>query len=264
MDSEDRVSEQPVPVVVLDDVGKIFTDSHGGLTVLERVRLTVYAGEFMSLVGPSGCGKSTLLRIIADLIPPDTGRVRVKGKTPAEARHDRDYGIVFQSPTLYDWRTVRANVELPLEVMDYPADERRRLSDEMIELVGLAEFRDSYPRQLSGGMQQRVAIARALAFRPSILLMDEPFAALDEITREHLNAELLRIWSQTQVTLLFVTHNIADAVFLSDRVAVMTPRPGRVASVVPIDLPWPRTDATRQTPRYLDLCGEVRSWLRES
>jgi NitT/TauT family transport system ATP-binding protein len=251
------------PVIVLDDVSKTFTDSHGGLVAVADVYLMVYAGEFMSLVGPSGCGKSTLLRIVADLIPPTSGRIWIKGKTPAQARHDRDYGIIFQAPTLYDWRTVQANVELPLEVMGYPVEERHRLADEMIELVGLSEFGESFPRQLSGGMQQRVAIARALSFRPAILLMDEPFAALDEITRERLNAELLRIWSQTGVTVLFVTHNIGDAVFLSDRVAVMSPRPGRIVSIVPIDLPRPRTDATRQESRYFERKAEVRAWLRE-
>jgi NitT/TauT family transport system ATP-binding protein len=251
------------PVIVLEGVSKVFTDQPEGLVALQDVNLTVHAGEFVSLVGPSGCGKSTLLRVIADLLPPTTGRVRVNDKSAQQARLDRDYGIVFQAPVLYDWRTVTGNIQLPLEVMGYPADQREALTREMLELVGLSEFRDSYPRQLSGGMQQRVAIARALVFRPSILLMDEPFGALDELTRERLNHELLRIWAQTGVTVVFVTHHIAEAVFLSDRVAVMTPRPGRIARVVDIQLPRPRDEVTREMPEYYWLLSQVRAALRD-
>ncbi len=251
------------PVIVLEGVSKVFTDQPEGLVAIRDVNLAVGAGEFLSLVGPSGCGKSTLLRIIADLLPPTSGRVRVNGKSARQARLDRDYGIVFQAPVLYDWRTVTGNVQLPLEVMGCPKEQRDALIQEMLELVGLSEFKDHYPRQLSGGMQQRVAIARALVFRPSILLMDEPFGALDELTRERLNHELLRIWAQTGVTVVFVTHHIAEAVFLSDRVAVMTPRPGRIARVVEVRLPRPRDEVTREMPEYYWLLGQVRAVLRE-
>jgi len=244
-------------------VSKVYTDRPEGLVAIRDVNLTVHAGAFVSIVGPSGCGKSTLLRVIADLLPPSAGRVELNGKPARQARLDRDYGIVFQAPVLYDWRTVTGNIQLPLEVMGYPADQREALTRQMLELVGLSEFRDSYPRQLSGGMQQRVAIARALVFRPSILLMDEPFGALDELTRERLNHELLRLWAQTGVTVLFVTHHIAEAVFLSDRVVVMTPRPGRVARVVDIRLPRPRDEVTRQMPEYYWLLSQVRAALRQ-
>ncbi len=252
------------PIVSIENVSKVFGNGANSTTALHRVNLSIQPGEFVSLIGPSGCGKSTLLRLVADLLQPTEGTIRVKGKTPRQARLDRDYGMVFQSPVLYDWRTVKRNVQLPLEIMRYPPAERERLAEEMLALVGLAEFRNHRPWQLSGGMQQRVAIARALAFKPSILLMDEPFGALDELTRERMNYELLNIWGQTNTTVIFVTHSIPEAVFLSSRVVVMTPRPGKIEKVIPIDLPRPRTFETREQTRFFELVTEVRESLRET
>jgi NitT/TauT family transport system ATP-binding protein len=217
----------------------------------------------VSLLGPSGCGKSTLLRLVADLIEPSEGRITIKGKSPRQARLDREYGIVFQSPVLYDWRSVLRNVQLPLEVMQVAPAERDTRAREMLALVGLKDFERHYPWQLSGGMQQRVSIARALSFKPSILLMDEPFGALDELTRERMNTELLNIWSKTDTTVIFVTHSIAEAVFLSSRVVVMSPRPGRIEKIVSIDLPRPRNFETREQPRFFELVTQVREGLRE-
>jgi NitT/TauT family transport system ATP-binding protein len=253
-------------IVSIRDVSKLFSGlgAAGSQThALSRVNLDIAPGEFVSLLGPSGCGKSTLLRLVADLIEPSEGTITVKGKTPRQARLDREYGMVFQAPVLYDWRSVLRNVELPLEVMRFPAVERDQRAREMLRLVGLKEFERHYPWQLSGGMQQRVSIARALSFKPAILLMDEPFGALDEMTRERMNTELLNIWSQTDTTVIFVTHSIAEAVFLSSRVVVMTPRPGRIEKVVPIDLPRPRNEATREDPHYFELITSVREGLRE-
>jgi NitT/TauT family transport system ATP-binding protein len=214
------------------------------------------------LIGPSGCGKSTLLRLIGDLVGPTTGTISINGKTPGQAREDRDYGIVFQSATLLDWRTVQKNVELPLEIMDFPSGERPARAREMLDLVQLGGFADHFPWQLSGGMQQRVAIARALAFKPSLLLMDEPFGALDEMTRELMQQEVLRLWEETGTSVVFVTHSIPEAVFLSTRVVVMSPRPGRINSEVPVDLPRLRTQDTREDTRYFELITEVREALR--
>jgi len=254
------------PIVSIQNVSKLFagTGAAGGQThALARVSLDIAPGEFVSLLGPSGCGKSTLLRLVADLIETSDGQISVKGKTPRQARLDREYGIVFQSPVLYDWRDVLHNVELPLEVMRFPAVERDRRAREMLHMVGLKDFERHYPWQLSGGMQQRVSIARALSFKPAILLMDEPFGALDEMTRERMNTELLNIWSQTDTTVIFVTHSIAEAVFLSSRVVVMTPRPGRIEKVVTVDLPRPRNFETREHPHYFELITAVREGLRE-
>ena len=228
---------------------------------LEGIDLTIAAGEFVSLIGPSGCGKSTLLRIVADLITPSAGSVEVNGKPAPRARQDRDYGMVFQAPVLFDWRTVEANVRLPLEVMNIDKGERDRRVHEMLELVELGGFDRHYPHQLSGGMQQRVAIARALAFQPALLLMDEPFGALDEMTRERLNTEVLRIWAQTGTTIIFVTHSIPEAVFLSTRVVVMSPRPGRIASIIDVDLGATRDEQTREGERYFQLVTAVRESL---
>jgi NitT/TauT family transport system ATP-binding protein len=253
----------PGPAVRLQAVGMTFPLPGGGITTaVEDIDLTVAPGEFVSLIGPSGCGKSTLLRIVADLIRPTSGVAQVNGKPAHQARLDRDYGMVFQAPVLFDWRTVEANVRLPLEILRTEAGERDRRVHEMLELVELGGFVRHYPHQLSGGMQQRVAIARALSLQPALLLMDEPFGALDEMTRERLNAEVLRIWSQTRTTILFVTHSIPEAVFLSTRVVVMSPRPGRITSVVAIDLPQPRNEQTRETERYFELVTEVRESLR--
>jgi NitT/TauT family transport system ATP-binding protein len=249
--------------VRLSAVEKTFPVQGGGSTVaLEGINLDIRAGEFVSLIGPSGCGKSTLLRIVGDLIAPSAGNVEVNGKAPHEARSDRDYGMVFQAPVLFDWRTVEANVRLPLEVMGVAKTERAQRVREMLELVELGGFAHHYPHQLSGGMQQRVAIARALCFQPAILLMDEPFGALDEMTRERLNAEVLEIWTRTGTTILFVTHSIPEAVFLSTRVVVMSARPGRITTVVDVDLPQPRTEQTRESDRYYELVTIVREALR--
>jgi NitT/TauT family transport system ATP-binding protein len=252
------------PIIAIEHLNKTFQGDAGQVTALSDVSLTIAPGEFISLIGPSGCGKSTLMRLIGDLTEPSSGSITIKGKTPGRARQDRDYGIVFQAPVLYNWRSVQRNVELPLEIMGVGADERARRAKEMLALVRLADFARAYPWQLSGGMQQRVAIARALVFSPSILLMDEPFGALDEITRERMQQELLQLWSRTGATVIFVTHSIPEAVFLSDRVVVMSPRPGRIDSVVTIDLDRPRTIETREHPRFFALATEVRERLRES
>ena len=251
-------------MIDVQNVSKYFGASNDGVTALRNVSLSIQPGEFVSLIGPSGCGKSTLLRIIGDLLTPSEGKVLVKGKAPTQARHDRDYGIVFQSPVLYDWRSVRKNVELPLEIMQVPRAERTERAMQMLSLVGLKDFVDRYPWQLSGGMQQRVSIARALSFNPSILLMDEPFGALDELTRDRMNVELMNIWSQTNTTIVFVTHSIAEAVFLSTRVVVMTPRPGKIEKTIEVDLPRPRNYETREQTRFFELVTQVRESLRES
>src|SRR5881409_2896658 len=244
-------------VVEIKDVTKRF----GETTALQGIGLEIEPGEFVSLIGPSGCGKSTLLRVIGDLIPPTSGTVTVNGKPAPRARADHDYGIVFQDSVLFDWRTVARNVALPLEMLGWDRARRKARVDEMLALVELQGFGDHHPWQLSGGMQMRVAIARALAFQPALLLMDEPFGALDEMTRERLNMELLRIWDASKSTVVFVTHSIAEAVFLSTRAVVMSPRPGRIADVVDIDLPYPRGAQTREEPRYFELVTQVREAL---
>jgi NitT/TauT family transport system ATP-binding protein len=249
------------PVVSLRGVTKTF--GGGGVTALESIDLDVAPGEFVSLIGPSGCGKSTLLRIVGDLVEPTSGEVVVNGKSARQARLDRDYGIVFQDAVLYDWRTVAKNIAMPLELLKWDRAKRARRVEEMIELVELQGFAEHHPWQLSGGMQQRVSIARALSFNPSLLLMDEPFGALDEMTRERLNAELLRIWDASGSTVLFVTHSISEAVFLSGRTVVMSRRPGRVAAIVEVDLPQPRNADTREEPRFFELVTQVRDRLRE-
>ena len=252
-------------VVRLDGVGKTFQLADGSSTVaLTGIDLSIGRGEFVSLIGPSGCGKSTLLRLMGDLTHPSTGSVTVNGKSATQARLGRDYGMVFQAPVLFDWRTVEDNVKLPLELSGMGRAERSARADEMLALVDLVDFARHHPYQLSGGMQQRVAIARALAFAPDILLMDEPFGALDEMTRERMNSEVLRIWEQTGITVVFVTHSIPEAVFLSSRVVVMSPRPGRITRVVDIDLPRPRGFDTRENRRYFELVTEVREALRGS
>jgi NitT/TauT family transport system ATP-binding protein len=235
-----------------------------GVLALSSIDLDVRPGEFVSLLGPSGCGKSTLLRIVGDLIAPSEGQVLVNGKPAHQARLDRDYGIVFQDPVLYDWRTVGRNIALPLEMLGWDRDRRLERVRDMLELVELQAFEGHHPWQLSGGMQQRVSIARALSFSPAILLMDEPFGALDEMTRERLNMELLRIWDLSKSTILFVTHSITEAVFLSTRVVVMSARPGRVVGIVDIDLPRPRSAETREDPRFFRLVTEVRARLRRA
>jgi NitT/TauT family transport system ATP-binding protein len=255
------VSDQAV--VQLQGVDKVFGGGdQPATTALEGIDLAIRSGEFVSLIGPSGCGKSTLLRIIGDLISPSRGTVVVNGKPADRARRDRDYGMVFQAPVLFEWRTVEDNVKLPLEIQGAGSAKRTARAKEMLELVELGDFLGHYPYQLSGGMQQRVAIARALAFEPAILLMDEPFGALDEMTRERMNSEVLRIWERTGTTVIFVTHSIPEAVFLSSRVVVMSARPGRVTKVIDVDLPRPRNEDTRETRRYFELVTEVREALR--
>jgi NitT/TauT family transport system ATP-binding protein len=247
------------PVVSMSGLSKVF--ARGGVTALQDIGLEIAKGEFVSLIGPSGCGKSTLLRIVGDIAEPSSGDVVVNGKPARRARLDRDYGIVFQAPVLYDWRTVAKNIGLPLEMLGWERSRRAKRVREMLELVELTGFEGYYPWQLSGGMQQRVSIARALSFSPALLLMDEPFGALDEMTRERLNMELLRIWTETGSTVIFVTHSISEAVFLSTRVVVMSARPGRITTVIPIDLPQPRTTETREEPRFFELVTQVREAL---
>jgi NitT/TauT family transport system ATP-binding protein len=258
---EEQTSET---VVHVDGVTKTFATrgGEGRTTALEGIDLVIRGGEFVSLIGPSGCGKSTLLRLIGDLTAPSSGSVSVNRKTSHEARLGREYGIVFQAPVLFDWRTVEDNVKLPLELTGMDRDQRQGRARELLELVELGDFMRHYPYQLSGGMQQRVAIARALALQPALLLMDEPFGALDEMTRERMNSEVLRIWQQTGTTIVFVTHSIPEAVFLSTRVAVMSARPGRITHLVDVDLPQPRNELTREEPRYFELVTEVREALR--
>ncbi len=261
------MSERTAPdadvVVRIAGVDKVFTAGSGSATTaLSGIDLEILRGEFVSLIGPSGCGKSTLLRVIGDLTSPSAGTVDVNRKTAHRARLARDYGMVFQAPVLFEWRSVEENVRLPLELMGLDRREREARAAEMLALVELGDFARHHPHQLSGGMQQRVAIARALALQPSILLMDEPFGALDEMTRERMNSEVLRIWEQTGITVVFVTHSIPEAVFLSSRVVVMSARPGRITRTIDVDLPRPRNDLSREQPRYFELVTEVREALR--
>jgi NitT/TauT family transport system ATP-binding protein len=242
-------------------VGKVFAARKGDVTALHGIDLEVAKREFVSLIGPSGCGKSTLLRVIAGLIPATAGTVRVNGKTAEQARKDQEYGFAFQQAGLLEWRSVAANVELPLVVHGVAKSKRRARARELLDLVGLADFAEHRPQELSGGMQQRVAIARALAESPSLLLMDEPFGALDEMTRERMQGELVRIAGETSAAVVFVTHSISEAVFLSDRVVVMTPRPGRISEVVAVDL-GPRTLETREAPAFFAAVTRVREALR--
>ena len=248
--------------VRLAGVSKVFNAGRADeVTALTGIDLTVGAGEFVSLIGPSGCGKSTLLRLIGDLVGPSAGTITVAGKPAGRARRDQEYGIAFQQAGLFEWRTVTRNVQLPLELRKASTQERRERAAEMLELVGLSDFARHYPAQLSGGMQQRVAIARALAVHPRLLLMDEPFGALDEMTRERLQGELLRICRSTGTSTVFVTHSIPEAVFLSDRVVVMSARPGRITTIVDVNL-GDRAEATRQSAEFFARVTEVRRALR--
>lgn len=245
--------------IQIKDVSMTYTGNNGEpIVALENINLDIQEGEFISLLGPSGCGKTTLLRIIADLLQPTAGSVSILGQTPRETRLQQKYGIVFQSPVLYDWRTVRRNICMPMEIMKIPKKERTARITKMLDLVGLQDFGYKYPFELSGGMQQRVGIARALALNPDFLLMDEPFSALDEFTREKLNEDLLRIWSKTNKTVIFVTHNIPEAVFLSDRVVVLSPHPGRLSAIVDIDLPRPRESSLREEPIFYEYVSKIR------
>ncbi len=242
------------------DLSLTFATADGPVYALSKVDLTVVDGEFVSFIGPSGCGKTTLLRVIADLERASEGTITVNGMSPAEARLKRAYGYVFQAPALYPWRSVERNVGLPLEIMglDNPAERIRR----NLELVNLAGFDKKFPWQLSGGMQQRVSIARALAFDPKLLLMDEPFGALDEIVRDKLNQQLLELWDRTRKTVVFVTHSIPEAVFLSTKIVVMSPRPGRIIDTIEANFPRRRTLDFRETPEFLKVAHRVREGLR--
>ena len=248
------------PVISARELSLIFQTADAPVDALSKVNLAVEDGEFVSFIGPSGCGKTTLLRVIADLEQATSGSIAVNGMSPREARLSRAYGYVFQAPALYPWRTVEQNVGLPLEIMglDRPAERIRR----NLELVNLGGFEKKFPWQLSGGMQQRVSIARALAFDPKLLLMDEPFGALDEIVRDMLNQQLLELWSRTQKTVVFVTHSIPEAVFLSTRIVVMSPRPGRVTDVIETNFPKDRTLDIRETPAFLKVAHRVREGLK--
>ncbi|MBM9464505.1 ABC transporter ATP-binding protein [Aeromicrobium sp. YIM 150415] len=240
------------------------TFGHGSIqvTALDDVSIDVEEGSFVSLLGPSGCGKSTMMRLIAGLQEPTEGSLEIGNVTPDDRRRLRDFGIVFQSPVLFDWRTVEENVMLPLQIMRWPKARRRERAQELIELVGLKDFAKRYPWQLSGGMQQRVAIARALTFEPPLLLMDEPFGALDMMTRERMQTELLSIWAKSaKSTVVFITHSISEAVLLSDRIVVMSARPGRVLKVIDVDLERPRTEETREIPRYGEIISSIRHLL---
>ena len=263
-DPKSAISDAPAAAAVeVRDLTKTFNAGlPNAVDALVDIDLTISPGEFVSLIGPSGCGKSTQLRLIANLLEPTSGDVLVNGKPARQARLDQDYGMAFQHAGLFEWRTVAKNVELPLELKGRGKEERRKRAMEMLELVKLPEFADHLPWQLSGGMQQRVAIARALAAHPPLLLMDEPFGALDEMTREHMQTELLRICGETETTVVFVTHSIPEAVYLSTRVVVMSPRPGRIKTVIDVDLGARRDVDTREDAAFFRKVTEVREALR--
>ena len=249
-------------VVSADHLGLTFKTNDGDVVALSDVNLTINKGEFVSFIGPSGCGKTTFLRTIADLEQPSSGEIRVNGMTPSEARLKRAYGYVFQAPALFPWRTIEDNVALPLEIMGFSDAEKATRIARTLDLVNLKGFEHKYPWQLSGGMQQRASIARALAFDADLLLMDEPFGALDEIVRDHLNSELLKLWAGTKKTIAFVTHSIPEAVYLSTKIVVMSPRPGRVTDIIDSDLPAERPLDIRESPEFLRLAARVREGLR--
>jgi NitT/TauT family transport system ATP-binding protein len=254
----------PLPSTVeVQSVSVVYPAKEHTVTALDNVSLSIQEGEFISLIGPSGCGKTTLLRVIADLEQVSSGIVRVNGMTTLDARLARAYGYVFQAPALFPWRTVLANVCLPLEIHGIPKDAARATAMQHLERVGLTGFEGKYPWQLSGGMQQRVSIARALGFEPKLLMMDEPFGALDEITRDRLNEQLLRLWERERRTVVFVTHSIPEAVFLSSRIVVMSPRPGRIVEVIDSGLPPDRTLDIRDTPEFAAIAHRVRLALHD-
>jgi len=239
-----------------------FETTDGPVHALSDIDLTVERGEFVSFIGPSGCGKTTFLRVIADLEQPTSGTISVNGMTPEEARKQRAYGYVFQAAALLPWRTIEKNIALPLEIIGLPPEQRTERIARLLDLVDLAGFGAKFPWQLSGGMQQRTSIARALAFDADLLLMDEPFGALDEIVRDHLNEQLLKLWARTGKTICFVTHSIPEAVYLSTRIVVMSPRPGRIADVIVSPLPRERPQDIRDTPEFLAVAHRIREGLR--
>jgi len=249
-------------VVSAKNLSLTFETNDGPVEALKDVNLEIGKGEFVSFIGPSGCGKTTFLRVMADLESPTAGDISINGMTPDEARTNRAYGYVFQAAALFPWRTVAANVALPLEIMGFSKSEQQQRIARTLELVNLAGFEKKYPWQLSGGMQQRASIARALAFDADLLLMDEPFGALDEIVRDHLNEQLLKLWAETNKTICFVTHSIPEAVYLSTKIVVMSPRPGRVTDVIDSPLPKDRPLDIRETPEFLEVAHRVREGLR--
>ena len=249
-------------VVDASNISLSFETADGKVDALSNVSLQIADGEFVSFIGPSGCGKTTMLRVIADLQQPTSGNLLVNGMTAEQARLARSYGYVFQAPALFPWRTIEKNLKLPLEIMGLSETEQQQRAERYLALVNLTGFERKYPWQLSGGMQQRVSIARALSFDPDLLLMDEPFGALDEIVRDHLNQQLLHLWDTTKKTVLFVTHSIPEAVFLSSRIVVMSPRPGRIIDVIECNFPRDRTLEIRETPEFLKIAHRVREGLR--
>ncbi len=254
-------AEAAQPVIEIADLSLVYQTSDHPVTALSHVNLTINKGDFVSFIGPSGCGKTTLMRVVADLEHPTSGTALVNGGTPEQARLDRAYGYVFQAPTLYPWRSVERNVMLPLEIMGLPKAEQKARAKAALDLVSLTGFERKFPWQLSGGMQQRVSIARALSFEPQLLLMDEPFGALDEITRDRLNDELLSLWKKTEKTVIFVTHSISEAVYLSTKIVIMSARPGRIIDVIDSPLPRDRSAATRDTQAFLEVAHRVREGL---
>ena len=257
----DQTRIADAPAIEIRGLSLVFATADAPVIALSNVDLSIRRGEFVSFIGPSGCGKTTLMRVIADLEQQTEGEITVNGVSPREARLARAYGYVFQAPALYPWRSVQANVTLPLEIMKMPRAERAKRAARYLEMVGLTGFERKFPWQLSGGMQQRVSIARALSFEPQLLLMDEPFGALDEITRDHLNEHLIRLWEQTRKTVVFVTHSIAEAVFLSTRIVVMSPRPGRIIDVIDNNLSGKRTLDIRDSSEFLAVAHRVREAL---
>ncbi|WP_296426852.1 ABC transporter ATP-binding protein [Yoonia sp.] len=245
-----------------NDISLIFHTNDGPVHALKDVNLEISKGDFVSFIGPSGCGKTTFLRCIAGLEQPTAGELRVNGMTPDEARMARAYGYVFQAAGLYPWRTIGGNVKLPLEIMGFSKAEQAARVARVLELVDLTGFEKKFPWQLSGGMQQRASIARALAFDADILLMDEPFGALDEIVRDHLNEQLLQLWARTEKTIAFVTHSIPEAVYLSTKIVVMSPRPGRITDVIDSPLPKERPLDIRDSPEFIAIAHRVRDGLR--
>jgi NitT/TauT family transport system ATP-binding protein len=251
-----------VTVVSAKNLGLTFRTGDGDIQALSDVNLDIERGEFVSFIGPSGCGKTTFLRVIADLEQPTSGTISINGMSPEDARKSRAYGYVFQAPALFPWRTIEKNLKLPLEIMGFSEADQRQRVERYLSLVNLTGFERKFPWQLSGGMQQRVSIARALSFDPALLLMDEPFGALDEIVRDHLNEQLLQLWKSTEKTVLFVTHSIPEAVFLSTKIVVMSPRPGRIIDIIDCDFPRDRSLEIRETPEFLKIAQRVRSGLR--